>query len=461
MRDIFILLMLVFLFVAACKRPFLMTLAYLYVDLFQPQQVSYYLVNTVPVSMIFGAAAVGFFLVFDEKRDMGFTSLQGMMMLFLGWVTFTTFNAQIDDAWTKWDPAWKAIIFGVYLPFVLKTRQRLEAAVLTLILCVGAITVTGGIKTILGGGGYGTISLLVDSNTGLYESSTISAVSVALIPLVIYSYRFNKIVPKSRLTLLVAMGLIFSSALIPVGTEARTGLVCLGVLAALNFLRAKRKVVYAAVVGVFVIAAIPLLPQSFTERMGTIKTHSSDNSASTRVAVWMWTMDFVKSHPFGGGFYAYKLNEIEVVLHETVGEGNNAREVTRTVKDKARAFHSSYFEVLGEHGYPGITIFMLMLLMTLLRLRSIYVTTRQKAEDNWSAELAIALSHCIMIYMVGSLFLGAAFQSTLYYLIGMAASLQLIARRSQIAAKLKADEDNMGRLTAQARNSMRRPGFQA
>jgi len=427
-RDLFILLMLLFLFGAACKRPFLMTLAYLYVDLVQPQQISYYLVNSVPVSMIFGAAAVLFFLMFDDKRNLRFGRLQVMMILFLVWITFTTFNAQLgEQAWIKWDPAWKAIIFGVFLPFVLRTRQRVEAAVMFMLVCIGSITITGGFKTLLGGGGYGTMSLLVDSNNGLYEGSTISAVAVALIPLILYVYNYNQIFPKQRITLLIAAGLIFAAALIPIGTEARTGLICLAMLGFLLFLRSKRKLLFGAVAAVLAVAAIPLLPDSFTGRMSTIKSYEEDNSASTRVAVWNWTLDFVKDHPFGGGFYAYKLNRIEVKLTQKVGTGSNSREETRTVFDQARAFHSSYFEVLGEHGYPGILIYLSMLVMALLQLRGIAKRFKTSDSDAWLSHLATALGQCMIIYMAGSLFVGIAFQSMLYYLLALAASLGHIA----------------------------------
>lgn len=441
MRDAFILLMLLFLFGAACKRPFLMTLAYLYVDLVQPQQISYYLVNSVPISLIFGAAAVAFFLFFDDKRNLSFGRLQGMMLLFLLWITITTFNAQLgEQAWVKWDPAWKAIIFGVFLPFVLRTRQRIEAAVLFILLCVGSITITGGIKTLAGGGGYGTMSLLVDSNNGLYEGSTISAVAVALIPLILYSYSHNQIFPKQRITQLLSAGLIFSAVLIPVGTEARTGLVCLAVLGIFLFLGAKRKLLFGAVAAVLAVAAVPLLPDSFTGRMSTIKSYDEDTSASTRVAVWNWTMEFVKDHPFGGGFYAYKLNRIEVQTRQRVGEGSNMSEQTVTVVDQARAFHSSYFEVLGEHGYPGIFIYLLMLIMALLQLGGLKRRFRTSDEDMWISQLARALGQTTIIYMAGSLFVGVAFQSMLYFLLGLSAALAQIAARRQSATSRTAVE---------------------
>lgn len=435
MRDLFILAMLAFMFIAACKRPFIMTLAYLYVDIVQPQQISYYLVNSAPVSMIFGALAVLFYLIFDDKSDVRFGRVQVLMLVFLSWITFTTFNAELPDAWIKWDPASKAIIFGVFLPFVLRTRQRVEAAVIFIILCIGSITITGGIKTLLGGGGYGTMSLLVDSNTGLYEGSTISAVAVSLIPLLLYSYQHNLIAPKSRITLLLTSGLIFSALLIPVGTEARTGLVCIAVLAIFLFLGAKRKLLFGAVAAVVAVAAIPLLPDSFTGRMSTIKTYDEDTSASTRVAVWNWTLDYVRDNPLGGGFYVYKLNRIEMKVPRRVGTGANSREEMVTVVDQARAFHSSYFEVLGEQGYPGLLIYLGMIFTALLQLVSLNRRFRN-SEHRWIADMSRALAQTMVIYLAGSAFVGIAFQSINYYLLALAASLAHIGARATAAGRL-------------------------
>jgi probable O-glycosylation ligase (exosortase A-associated) len=451
MRDIFILLMLLFLVAAAFRRPFLMTLGYLYVDLVQPQQVSYYLLNSVPVSLIFGAAAVLFWLLFDDKRRLQFGRLQGLMLLFLAWITVTTFNAQLpEDAWTKWDPAWKAIVFGAFLPFVLRTRQRIEGAALILVLSVGTLTITGGIKTLLGGGGYGMMQMLVSSNSGLYEGSTISAIAIAMIPLILYLYRFNQIVPRSRVTLLLTAGLIFSALLIPIGTEARTGLVCIAALAGLMFLRVKRKMIYVAAASIVAIAAIPLLPESFTGRMSTIKTYEADNSATTRLAVWGWTLDFVKEHPFGGGFYVYKINEVEVTTRTTTGEGNNTSENTLVEVDQARAFHSSYFEVLGEHGWPGIAIYLAMHGVMLWQLRGLYQRFKDSTDQHWIADFARSLSHTTIIYMVGSLFIGIAFQSTLYYLLAFAASLAQVAARVEAPARKPVRWRPLGAPTASA-----------
>src|SRR5690606_22824794 len=104
---------------------------------------------------------------------------------------------------------------------------------------------------------------------------------------------------------LFAAALVFSCLLIPVGTQTRTGLICIGVLAAFMLRNAKRRMLYSMLMSLAVMIAIPFLPSSYTERMSTIENHQSDESASTRIAVWRWTIDYARANPFGGGFDSF------------------------------------------------------------------------------------------------------------------------------------------------------------
>ena len=97
--------------------------------------------------------------------------------------------------------------------------------------------------------------------------------------------------------------------LIPVGTSARTGLVCIALLALLMVREVKKQgPLHRAACWPAALCAVPFLPSAFSERMSTIKTYQADASASTRIEVWKWTLKFVQDHPFGGGFEAYRQN---------------------------------------------------------------------------------------------------------------------------------------------------------
>jgi O-antigen ligase len=184
----------------------------------------------------------------------------------------------------------------------------------------------------------------------------------------------------------------------------------------------------AAVLG---LAAIPLLPKTFTERMDTMKTYKADQSASTRLAVWKWTWEYVKDHPFGGGFDSYRQNKITFDLTKEEGtEGSKEIERQQT-QDQARAFHSSYFELLGEQGFPGLAVWLLIQIIGLFRMEVLVRRYRNRPPDEgqWIGHLAGALQQALVVFLIGSAFVGIAYQPFVYMLIGMQIGLDTYAKR--------------------------------
>ena len=420
MRDLALLGFLGALLLFGMKRPFLFVLAYIYVDTVSPHRLSYYLLNTVPLSMIVAGLALAGWLIADRKDGFTITVRQGLVFILLAYAGATTTMADFPlDAAEKWDWAWKALAFAIFLPFTLRTRLRIEAVLLFLTLSAAAIIVVGGIKTVLAGGGYGVLNLMVDNNSGLYESSTISTVAIGLIPLIVWFARFGTIFPPDWRVKLFCAGLVFACLLIPIGTEARTGLVCIGVLGILMLRDVKRRFLYMGGAALLGLAAIPFLPSSFTSRMETIQGFQGDQSANTRLAVWAWTWDYARAHPFGGGFGAYRSNRIQVQTVSAQTSGEVQTVTAQTEADEARAYHSSYFEMLGEQGFPGLALFLLIHGITLVRMEMIRRRYRRTAGDEaWIAPLATALQHFQLLYLVGSLFVGIAYQSFAWLILG-------------------------------------------
>ena len=181
------------------------------------------------------------------------------------------------------------------------------------------------------------------------------------------------------------------------------------------------------------IVAVPFLPKAFTERMGTIQNHQADSSASTRVAVWNWTMEYVKTHPMGGGFETYRQNQIRYEKVAMVDDGEGHMVIKRSWEiDKARAYHSSYFEMLGEQGYPGLAIWLMINVIGLFRME-VLRRRYKKAEDGdqWIAPLASALQSAHIIYLLGSCFIAIAFQPFVYMLIGAQIGLDTYLARKR------------------------------
>ena len=415
------------------RRPFLWVLAYLYIDVVAPQKISYFLLASIPISLIAFLAAFGGWMLADDKINSRFALRQWLILMLLIYCGLTTMSADFPvEAAAKWGWVWKALVFAMFLPLTLRTRLRIEAAALVMVLAAGSIIITGGIKTALSGGGYGSLRFFVNDNTGLYEGSIISCVAIAIIPLIGWLSKHGTIFPSDWRVKLFAAALVFACLLIPVGTEARTGLLCIALLGVLLLRDVKRRVLYISLVAALGLVAVPFLPDSFTKRMNTIENHAADESASTRLAVWAWTLDYAQDHPFGGGFDAYRSNKLRIETQKSEGtESNNQSvEVTETF-DAGRAYHSSYFEMLGEQGWPGLGLWLWIQAMGLWQMERIRSRWKERTApgEQWQAPLANALQQAQLVYLAGSLFVGIAYQPFVFMLIGLQCGLWSYLRR--------------------------------
>jgi probable O-glycosylation ligase (exosortase A-associated) len=421
------------------KRPFLWVLGYIYVDIVSPQDISWGFLGSIPISLIFFLAAFGGWLVLDSKQGSRFTVRQWLLLIFFGVCAYTTMKAAFPvEAAAKWGWVWKSLLFGMFLPLTLRTRARVEATVLILVLAAGSIMISAGLKTVLsGGGGYGTLSSYVRDNSGIYEGSTLSTVAITIVPLIAWLARHGTVFPPDWRVKIFALCLGFACLLVPIGTQTRTGLLCIGVCAIMALRDAKRRFLLMGAMGVLGLMAIPFLPQSYLERMGTIETHEADTSASTRVAVWMHTLKDVQEHPMGGGFDAYLGNELRYKTRQAVQTGDTTTIEYVEVIDKGRAYHSAYFEVLGEQGWLGAALWLAIQIIGLVQLELIRWRLRRSTDpvDRSDASLANALQMAHVVYLVGALFVGIAYQPFIFMLIGVQIGLVLAVKRRAAAGE--------------------------
>ena len=493
MRDLAFVAYLLALFGLGLKRPFLLTLIYVYIDIVAPQRLTYFLLNAFPISLVAVALAVLAWMVADDKRDVRVAPRQGLILLLLVYCGLTTLAADFPvEAAEKWDWVWKALAFAAFLPLTLRTRLRIEALLTFMVLSAASIIIVGGIKTLASGGGYGQLNLMVDNNSGLYEGSTISTVAVAILPIIAWLARWGTIFrvspsatsyhhpragggpaaaqsatedgtqqPKpaqlgprlrgggevagastaapagkwpNRAITLFALALGFACLLVPIGTSTRTGLLCIGLVAVLSLRNAKRKGLYLAMMAAAALVAVPFLPSTFTTRMNTIKTYQADESASTRLAVWAWTWEFAKTHPFGGGFEAYRQNRIVYDLKTADGAPAAPGGAGPKLEiDQARAYHSAYFEMLGEQGWPGLILWLSISVAGLFRME-VLRRRHRSGDDAWAGSLAGALQTAHLVYLLGAAFIAIAFQPFIYMLVGAQIGLDTYLARRRAAA---------------------------
>ncbi len=432
MRDLFFIAFLALLFGISFRRPFLFVPTYIYIDLVSPQRLAYLLLNSIPLSLIAALLTVVTWLLFDNKRLCRLAIGQLWMLLLLAYAGVSTIYAEFPlPALAKWDWVWRAMIFAIFMPFTLTTRLRIEAVILFMIGAASSIIIIGGIKTLASGGGYGVLNLIINNNTGLYEGSIISMCAISFIPLIWWLHNHGKVFPRDWRVTIFALALTLACLLMPVGTQARTGMICIAVLGLLFLRDMKRRGPYIACIAIAAMIAPIFLPSSFNDRFNTIKEYKADQSASTRIAVWQWTWEHTLKHPLGGGFEIYRKNKLDYNTEQVIGDDSNSTVKLKEVKEQARAFHSSYFEMLGEQGFPGLAIWLLIHLMNLWhmgRIRRRYKDSTAP-DQQWIAPLATALQHSQLIILTGSLFVGIAWQSFVLLLLATQMGFHTYIRR--------------------------------
>jgi O-antigen ligase len=130
-----------------------------------------------------------------------------------------------------------------------------------------------------------------------------------------------------------------------------------------------------------------------------------------RVVVWDWTIDYVKANPLGGGFFIDRTNQVVISVDSDGDTG------TRQQTERGKAFHSIYFEVLGEQGYPGFVLYFGIVLLSISRLCRVWFGSRNKPHARWEREMAYAFLVAWASLLVGAGFVGIAWLPLMFLMM--------------------------------------------
>jgi probable O-glycosylation ligase (exosortase A-associated) len=199
------------------------------------------------------------------------------------------------------------------------------------------------------------------------------------------------------------------------GTYERSALVGLVVLAAYMLMQSRRKALFGCLIAVIAVGIVYSASHTWDARIRTIGHFEQENSAYTRILVWKWTLGYVATHPLGGGFSAYLIDHIDFPPDDLHPGG---------FTEFGRAFHSIYFEMLGEQGFPGLVMFLAIAGLTMLALWRLARRTRKIPELAWCADFSAALQSGLAVFLTSGAFVGIAFQPIFWYFIAMSISLR-------------------------------------
>lgn len=415
MRDIFLMLIIFGSIPFILHRPWIGILVWSWIGYMNPHRLSWTLQNFPVAALVGGALLVG--LVFSrEPKRLPWNSLTVTWVLFIVWMNVTTLFALFpDDAVAQWDKVMKIQLFSFITLMLIQSKERINWLVTTIVLSVGFFGFKGGIFFILAGGEY---KVWGPPDSFIADNNALALALLMAIPLMRYlqTLLHQKYL---RYGLIAITGTAIVSVL---GSYSRGAFLGGFAMILWTLLKSRKKAYVIALLLIAIPIGISLIPEKWTQRMESIGEYQLDRSAMGRVNAWLFAYNLASERPLvGGGFNTFE------------------REIFKRYApdpDLFQGAHSIYFEILGEHGFVGLFLF--LLLGFLAWRSSVWIMRNASAlpDMRWAVGLANMCQLSLIGYAVSGAFLGLAYFDLYYHIVCLIVLTRYVVERriTEVAA---------------------------
>ena len=397
MRDIIVFLLVFGTIPLIFRRPYVGVLVWAWLGYMNPHRLAWGPAHDFPFAQIIGVVTLAAFLFSSERKRVPLNGIVIAWIAFILWTNVTTLFALVpDQAQLEWDRVMKIQLFSFVSLMLIYGKDRINYLVYVIAASIGFYAVKGGIFAILTGGGarvYGPKGSFIEDNNGL------GLAIVMTVPLMVY---ILSQIEKKQLRMLM-LGAIGLSVLAALSTQSRGAFLAISATVGFLWLRSNKKLL----IGVIIAIAAPIfffsMPQSWHDRMATISEYEQDGSAMGRINAWGFAYNLAKDRPLVGGGFAVFVPEM---FPDYAPEPDDFHDA-----------HSIYFEILGEHGFVGLALFLTLGVLTFFAAGGIVRDSKGIEELAWANALGRALQACLVAYATGGLFLGLAYWDLYYHFV--------------------------------------------
>lgn len=397
MRDIAIFLPIALGSLVALRSPWVGILVWTWISIMNPHRLGYALTN-VPVAAIVGACTlVG--LVFTREKQQPFVGAGPIVLLiFMAWMSLAYCFSFFREASTDMLIRVLKIDFMILVALMLlRDRKHIHLLAVVLAFSLGVLGLKGGLFTIATGGSYrvwGPEGSFIEGN------NEIAVGFIVTIPLIRYvqmqlSGRFKWL----RHALTAAMLLTAAAAL---GSQSRGALLGMGAMVFFLWLRGSNKLLGGVLMVVAGVLLVTFMPSTWSDRMNTIGTYQQDSSAMGRINAWWMAYNLACDNFFGGGYEIYTLSVFQRYAPDPTD---------------VHAAHSIYFQVLGEQGFIGLFLFLLLWWIVWRDGGWLRKHAAANPETKWASDLGAMCQVSLIGYLVGGAFLSLTYFDLPYNLM--------------------------------------------
>jgi len=420
MRDIPLLLGFLIMTPMILTRPYLGVLAWCWTALLVPNSYIYGLAAGIRFNLWIALATIIAWPFAKKPRAIPLNTTSMLLGCLLIWATVSAVFAVSPDTsetWGEWERLAKTLLLSLAVMAFIRTRIRIVGILFAIALSMGFHGTIEAGKFILTAGGH---KIWGPGSSIIADNNSFALAIVMTLPVLAYLYlQF-----RHGLIRLILGGGMFSLLLVVIGTRSRGGFIGLVALAFWVFVTTRRKFAFLAAALPLAVLALALAPDTWYDRMRTIEDANQDSSFMGRVVAWKINTLAALEHPLtGAGLRATQ----DLAVWRHFSENFAALDMIPTNRPDtvmAHAAHSIYFEVLGDMGFVGLGIY-LLLLATAWRNASLAIAqSRSNPQFLWAHDLARTFQYCLLPFIVSGAALNVAYFDLAFVVFALTAVLR-------------------------------------
>ncbi|MCX7278548.1 MAG: putative O-glycosylation ligase, exosortase A system-associated [Burkholderiales bacterium] len=388
MRDVLIVGLVLLGAIAAVRQAWIGVMLWTWLSIMNPHRYTYGFAFDAPVAMMAFCATVLGLLVTRDRASPFKAPVVVVFLVFIVWICISTVLGldPSGDYW-QWNKVMKVDLMILVALVLLHSKKHILALAW---VCAGSLALLGakgGLFTLLTGGNFrvwGPPGSFIEDNNEFALSL------VMAIPLL----RFLQLQLNSRWGRHAMTAMSVLCAIAAVGSYSRGALLAISAMAAFMWWNGKNKLVVGMVLALVAPLLIAFMPSEWMGRMSTIGEYEQDESSMGRISAWWNAWNIAFHYPTGVGFDAARPELFALYS---------------PYPDAVHAAHSIYFQVLGNHGFIGLFLFLSIWVMTWRSAGWLRTHCAKIPEAAWCVDLGAMCQVCLLGYAVGGAFLSLAY----------------------------------------------------
>lgn len=426
MRDLFVLSIVLAAAPISFFSPYFGVLMWSWIAYFNPHRFTWGVAYTFPVAMVIAVPTlVG--LVFARRLNWRFLTRESLLLLML-WIWFGAtllyamheplFADHVELGTEKLIFVSKVLLITFVSILVVTTYQRLRGLFLVTSFSFGILALKG---AVFGFFTSGEFRVWGPPDSFVADNNAFALATNMMLPVFFFMARQER----SRVMRMVLHGFFAAGVVAVILTYSRGGLLGLAVVLAAISIKARRKTLSAFLLVICLFMVLILAPPKWMERMETFLGGQLDESAQQRLVSWGFAWNLVKDYPItGGGFDTFTPSLFLRYAPEPLPGG----------KDSSGP-HSIYFQVLGEHGFVGLMLFLALLACCWGTLRALRRVGGKTEQLGWMVPYSHMFESSLYGFAISGAFLEFAYFDLFMQLVAATAIMKIIARRELLAAQ--------------------------